>query len=290
MSLKRLSPLRYPGGKTKVLDFIIKIIESNNYIGSEYVEPYAGGAGVALGLLFGEYVSKIHINDIDIGIYSFWKSILNNTEEFIRKIEKSPISVNEWKKHRHIYKNSTNYTALDVGFATFYLNRCNRSGIITAGCIGGQNQAGEYKLDARFNKTNLISRISKIALFRDKIEVYNQDTLSLINKNKHQFRNMILYLDPPYYVKGSSLYRNFYQHKDHEEISNIVKSVNSHWVVSYDNVPEIVKLYSDKRKKEFSINYSAGVKKKGKEIMFFSDNLLIPKGSIVSSQSLKYFQ
>lgn len=281
MSLKRLSPLRYPGGKSKVLDFIIKLVEDNNCIGTEYVEPYAGGAGVALGLLVGNYVSKIHINDIDIGIYNFWKSILEDTENFIRLIEETPITITEWKKQQEIYKKSYIHTPLEIGFSTFYLNRCNRSGIITAGCIGGKDQKGTYKLDARFNKQNLINRILLIASLRDKIEVYNQDTLSLIQKNKRQFKNMILYLDPPYYLKGSSLYRNFYKHNDHLKISTAIKSVNGHWIVSYDNVPEIIDLYSGTRKKYFDINYSAGEKKKGKEVMFFSNSLDIPTMDII---------
>lgn len=281
MSLKRLSPLRYPGGKSKVLDFIIKLIEENDCVGTEYVEPYAGGAGVALGLLVGGYVSKIHINDIDVGIYNFWKSILEDTENFIQLIEESPITIAEWNKQKEIYKRSNEHTELEIGFATFYLNRCNRSGIITAGCIGGKEQKGNYKLDARFNKNNLISRILHIASLKDKIELYNLDTLSLISSKKEQFNNMILYLDPPYYVKGFSLYKNFYKHDDHGEISNIIKSVSGHWIVSYDNVPEIIDLYSEVRNREFSINYSAGEKKKGKEVMFFSDNLLIPNIEIV---------
>jgi len=283
MSLKRLSPLRYPGGKSKVLDFIIKLIETNNCMGTEYVEPYAGGAGVALGLLVGGYVSKIHINDIDVGIYNFWKAILEDTEKFIQLIEESPITITEWKKQQAIYKSNNEHTELEIGFATFFLNRCNRSGIITAGCIGGKEQKGNYKLDARFNKNNLINRISKIASLKNKIELYNQDTLSLIQNNKEQFNNMILYLDPPYYVKGFSLYKNYYKHDDHEKISNVVKDVNGHWIVSYDNVPEIIDLYSDVRKREFCINYSAGEKKKGKEVMFFSDDLSIPNLEIIQS-------
>lgn len=283
MSLKRLSPLRYPGGKSKVLDFIIKLIEENDCVGTEYVEPYAGGAGVAMGLLIGGYVSKIHINDIDVGIYSFWKSILENTENFIQLIEESPITIAEWNKQKEIYKRGNDHTELEIGFATFYLNRCNRSGIITAGCIGGKEQKGSYKLDARFNKNNLISRILQIASLKDKIELYNQDTLSLISSKKEEFNNMILYLDPPYYVKGSSLYKNFYKHDDHGEISAVIKSVSGHWIVSYDNVPEIIDLYSDVRNREFSINYSAGEKKKGKEVMFFSNSLCIPNIEIIQS-------
>ncbi len=284
MNFKRLSPLRYPGGKSKILDFIIKLIQENDCIGAEYVEPYAGGAGVALGLLMGGYVSQIHINDFDRGIYSFWSSIITNTDRFIKKIEQTPISIEQWREQQFIYRNMDNFSELDIGFATFYLNRCNRSGIITGGCIGGKEQKGTYKLDARFNKTNLIKRIKKIASFGDKINLYNDDTLSMIKNNYNNFKDMILYLDPPYYVKGYCLYKNSYKHNDHVEIAKILKELNGHWIVSYDNVPEIVDIYSGVYKREFNINYSAGKVKRGKEVMFFSDQLVVPNIDIVRSR------
>lgn len=281
MNLKRLSPLRYPGGKAKVLDYIIELIKQNNCLGSEYVEPYASGAGVALGLLIGGYVSKIHINDFDLGIYSFWKSILDDTDLFIEKIEKNAITIEEWEKQKNIYNNLENFTQLEQGFATFFLNRCNRSGIITAGCIGGKHQNGNYELDARFNKINLIERIKLIASFRDSIHLYNCDTLSLLKEQQDNFKQMVLYLDPPYYVKGFSLYRNFYKHQDHLDIANELRKLNGNWVVSYDNVPQIIDIYSGVKKREFSINYSAGETKRGSEIMFFSNNLLIPTQDVI---------
>lgn len=281
MNLKQLSPLRYPGGKSKVLKYIIELIEKNNCVGSEYVEPYAGGAAVALGLLMGGYVSKIHINDIDVGIYNFWHSILNDTDRFIKKIEDTPVSFNEWLNQKNISKNFHDYSSFEIGFATFFLNRCNRSGILTAGCIGGKNQSGIYKIDARFNKSDLIERIRTISLHKDKIVLYNEDTLSLIKSNKDIFTKMILYLDPPYYVKGASLYKNFYDHKDHLEIAEVINSIDGNWIVSYDDVPEIVDIYKKNNKRKFSLNYSAGAKKKGNEVMFFSDRLLIPRSSII---------
>ena len=280
MNLKQLSPLRYPGGKVKVLDYIIQVIGKNNAVGSEYVEPYAGGAAVALGLLIGGHVSRIHINDLDLGIYNFWNSIINDTDQFIKKIEDTPVDVNEWLKQKAIYKNIDEHSSLESGFATFYLNRCNRSGILTAGCIGGKEQKSDYKIDARFNKTELIKRIKLIASFRDKISLYNQDTLTLLKANTKNFNKMVLYLDPPYYVKGASLYKNFYSHEDHVSISQFLRSVDGVWIVSYDDVPDIVDIYSDFKKRRFSLSYSAGSKKRGKEIMFFSNNLIIPRSSI----------
>jgi len=281
MKLKRLSPLRYPGGKAKVLEFIMKVIKENNCIGTEYVEPYAGGAGVALGLLVGGYVSRIHINDIDKGIYYFWEAVLENTQLFVEKIRDTEVTVVEWNHQRMINNHQEGYTDFEIGFSTFYLNRCNRSGIIKAGCIGGKNQSGVYKIDARFNKENLIKRIRLIASYKDCINLYNEDTLMLLKNRKEQFNHMILYLDPPYYVKGSSLYRNSYLHKDHQDILDELKSFKGHWIVSYDNAPQIIDIYRNLRCKEFNIRYSAGDNRTGKEIMFFSGSLRIPKCDVI---------
>lgn len=281
MNLTQLSPLRYPGGKVKVLNFIVEVLKKNNAVGAEYVEPYAGGAAVALGLLVGGYVSKIHINDIDEGIYNFWKSAIYDSDNFIKKIEDTSIDIHEWLKQKEIFKNPKDHTSLEIGYATFYLNRCNRSGILTAGCIGGKSQAGNYKIDARFNKKELIRRINLIASYRDRINLYNVDTLTLLQSHKESFKKMILYLDPPYYIKGSSLYKNFYNHEDHLNISNLLRSIDGSWIVSYDNVPQIVDLYKDLQKKKFSLNYSAGTAKRGNEIMFFSNNLSIPRARII---------
>ncbi|MDA3800376.1 MAG: DNA adenine methylase [Kiritimatiellae bacterium] len=280
MKLKRLSPLRYPGGKAKILDFIIKVIEENNCLNSPYVEPYAGGAGVALGLLLGGYVSRIHINDIDQAIFSFWKSIITETDEFIQKVHDTPVTISEWNKQKDIYKNLCDYTELERGFSAFFLNRCNRSGILTGGCIGGKEQKSKYKLDARFNKNNLIKRIERIATYKDKIELYNQDTLALLQENKNEFKNAIIYLDPPYYEKGFCLYKNFYKHDDHVRIADILSQLSGHWIVSYDNVPEIMDIYSGVVNREFNISYSIGQNRKGKEIMFFSPKLKVPNISI----------
>ena len=274
------SPLRYPGGKGKILSFMIDLIKLNKLENIEYIEPYAGGAAVALGLLLNNKVSQIHINDSDKAIYAFWDSVLNYTDEFIQKIEETPITVEEWRIQKSIYNNIKQHSDLDIGFSAFFLNRCNRSGVLKGGIIGGYEQKGNWKIDARFNKQDLIKRIEKIALHKDKIKLYNEDTAELLENNKKTFKNCILYLDPPYYEKGYQLYKNHYKPSDHEKISKLVKELNCYWVVSYDNVDPIIALYDNIPKREFNISYSAGKNRSGKEIMFFSSNLQIPNKKI----------
>ena len=273
------SPLRYPGGKNKLSAFVAKICIDNK-VNGHYVEPYCGGSAVALFLLLEGFIKKISINDKDRSIYAFWYSVLNKTEELCELIENAELSINEWKKQREIQKNKDQENLLSLGFSTFYLNRTNRSGIINAGVIGGVNQNGNYLMDCRFNKKNLIERIKNIANKKKQIKLYNLDAIKLIckiQKNK-QKENTVFYFDPPYYLKASSLYMNHYESYNHKKVSDKIKSIDGiRWIVSYDNVPEIQTLYSDCFKKEFSFKHTAYKIREGKEILFLSNNIKQPQ-------------
>lgn len=272
------TPLRYPGGKGKLTDFIKLFLINNNLLNGEYLEPYAGGAGIALNLLIDGYVARIHLNDLNPAVYAFWHSVLNHPDELCQKINDVSVSMEEWKKQKAIHSNPSNFTLLELGFSTFFLNRCNRSGILLAGVIGGKEQNGPYKIDARFNKQDLIRRIEKIALMRAQIEIYNLDSALLIETIIPTLpENTLVYLDPPYYVKGKGLYENHYVHNDHAIIANLVRTRITHpWIVSYDHAPEIIELYQNCATIEYGINYTAQDRYTGAEVMFFKENLLIP--------------
>jgi DNA adenine methylase len=277
--MKFYSPLRYPGGKNKLAKFVALICEKNNIAG-HYVEPYAGGASVALFLLFNNYVKEITINDVDRSIYAFWHSILNRNEEFCDLIRKTKINIENWKRLREIQKNKGKVSLFDLGFSTFFLNRTNVSGIIDGGVIGGLKQEGDYKMNCRFNKNELTSRIQRIAKYKRKIHLYNIDAMKLVKKLQKKSKNSqtIFYFDPPYYLKGQSLYTNYYKHDDHRKIGEAIKKIkNSRWIISYDNVPEIKSLYRGFKKIEYSFFYTAHKPKKGNEILFFDRNLIIPR-------------
>lgn len=275
------TPLRYPGGKGKFAYFIKRIFEQNNLLDGEYIEPYAGGAGVALELLFHEFASKIHINDVDPAIYSFWKSAVFYTEDLCRLIHDSPVTIENWHRQKQVLSNTQDHSFIDVAFATFFLNRTNRSGILNAGVIGGLQQSGKWKLDVRYNKKDLISRIELIGRFKNRINVYNLDALELFDKITPSLPpKSLIYLDPPYYVKGSGLYRNFYEHQDHVRIADTLKSVKHNWIVSYDSVDEIKKIYSEYRQDEYLLSYTAHNKKKGAEVMIYGPSIDIPKFSL----------
>lgn len=273
-----LSPLRYPGGKAKVADFVQCLIKENALLDGTYVEPYVGGGSVALSLLFNEYVRDIYINDKDISIYAFWYSVLHESEALCKLIKDTPINVETWYKLKEIQSNKENIDLLNLGFSTFFLNRTNRSGILKAGVIGGYDQTGNYKIDARFNKDDLIKRIQRIADYADRIHLSNEDAVTLVQRlNNELSHNTLFYLDPPYYVKGKGLYMNYYNDDDHRDIANVIDTIQNHkWIISYDNVDFIANLYLKYRQKTFELNYSASNSGKGKEIMIFSDNLVIP--------------
>jgi len=278
-SMKIFTPLRYPGGKGKLSYYVKSIIESNNLLDGHYVEPFAGGAGVALELLFHEYVNQIHINDLDPAVYAFWSACVNKTEELCKLISDTPVTIDTWERQRELLRNEDNSVeTLELAFATFFLNRTNRSGILKAGVIGGRAQAGKWKLDVRFNKEDLIKRIEMIANYRNRINIYNLDTVDLLNTLPQTLpKNTLVYLDPPYYVKGQGLYRNFYEHKDHVEIKSILDTITEiPWIVSYDNVGQISNIYSDYRTKVFDLQYTAQTKRVASEIMIFSDSVSIP--------------
>ena len=276
--MKYYSPLRYPGGKSKVAQYVKLIFEQNLLLDGHYVEPYAGGASVALDLLMNEYVSRIHINDIDEFIYSFWYCVLNDTDNLCRKINDTKVNMKQWRIQKEIQKHPKNYDRLDVAFSTFFLNRTNRSGILKAGVIGGIEQNGKWKIDARFNKEDLLNRIQKIALYKNRVSLYNEDAVSLVKRLKNELpSNTLFYFDPPYFKKGKQLYINFYNPKDHREIASLISDINKqHWIVSYDNEEEIKMMYDKFRQKVYTLSYSAGEASKGYEVIIYSDKIIIP--------------
>lgn len=279
---KFVSPLRYPGGKLKVVDYVKQLLEANDLCGGTYIEPYAGGASVALSLLFSQHASRIKINDIDRSIYAFWHCVLNETDELCRLIMDTPVNMETWERQREVQARKADADLLELGFSTFFLNRTNRSGIICGGVIGGKEQTGNFKIDARFNKKDLIERIEYIVGYADLIELTSMDAVALIKRYKRApAAKTFCYLDPPYYVKGQDLYLNYYRDEDHQDIAEAIKKFKGQWIISYDAVDFISNLYKDYRQKDYYLSYSAGNPSKGKEIMVYSNGLIIPDVEIV---------
>lgn len=273
------SPLRYPGGKGKLVPFVESIFEINNLCDAYYVEPFAGGASVALSLLLNEYARKIYINDLDCSIYAFWYSVLNETEALCRLIRNTPVTVRTWKRQKQIQRNKQTADLLSLGFSTFFLNRTNRSGILNGGIIGGLSQSHRWKIDARYNKPELIKRIERVAFYRHRIHITNADAAQFVSNIRNNLPSCtFFYFDPPYYAKGRDLYHNYFIHDDHKGLSDLVRDLTSyHWLVTYDDTHEIKKMYTGFEKLQYSLHYCASSSRNGHEIMFFSKKTKRPK-------------
>lgn len=273
---KYYSPLRYPGGKNCIFPFVSDLIYKNGLKGAPYAEPFAGGAGLALHLLMEGYVSEIHLNDLDFSIYSFWHTILNDTLDFCEWIRDVDINIDTWNWARNVHNHMKDYDMSEIGRATFFLNRTNISGIIMGGPLGGPSQTGKYKLNARFNKDELITRIINIVKFKKSIYLYNldgKDFLRLINR-KH--KNFFIYIDPPYVKKGADLYMNFFDNEQHIILREQIKRMRKHWIISYDDCDLINKLYSNYVRYRYSLSQCTS-NRVGKELIITDPKLdIIP--------------
>lgn len=276
---KNISPLRYPGGKSRLVDFMEDLILLNNLEGGILYEMYAGGAGASLNLLISGIVSKIVLNDLDYHIYSFWHSVLYETDGLIELINNTKVDILNWNKQKEIFNDYENYSKLEIGFSSFFLNRSNRSGVFNAGPIGGKDQLGNYKIDVRFNKVNLIARIKEIASRNDSITITNLESINFLEEIfQEKNENSLIFLDPPYYKQGENLYFNFYMDKNHQALSELLANHNNrNWFLTYDNVPRIKELYSENKTAYLPMTYTLQSKRKSKEIMIFSDALHVPK-------------
>lgn len=282
MSIKYASPLRYPGGKASLACFLADVIDLNDLRGGSYYEPYAGGAGAALTLLLKDVVSVININDADIRIFSFWHSILNETDRFIQQIHDAQLTIDYWHQQKEICSNPSLHDKFTLGFSAFFLNRCNRSGVLLkAGPIGGYKQEGKWTLDVRYNKTNLEERIAKISSRRDQINITNLDAVEFLKQKlpKGKARKKVfVYLDPPYVNKAKKLYLNSYEASDHIIISKYLdKQIHLPWLLSYDDTTFVRNLYQNKNIFLMPIVYSLQKKRSANELIITPKNLTLPK-------------
>lgn len=268
-----VSPLRYPGGKGALYSRLRWLIRESGLAGCTYVEPYAGGAGAGLSLLVTGQVERVVINDLDPAVCAFWKTLVEHPEGLVERIKKVKLTVAEWKRQRRIYATGDVGDVETLGFASFYLNRTNHSGILNGGPIGGLKQTGNYKIDARFNRADLAERIRILALYAERIEVTGEDGRSVIQRYGRRSKTFI-YADPPYFEKAGSLYMNTFAAEDHVALSVSLNRLSSKaWLLTYDNVPQVHELYGERRRRSFELNYSAHRVVKATEIAVLSDCL-----------------
>ena len=272
------SPLRYPGGKGKLAGYVASVMEMNGLCGGTYVEPYSGGAAVAISLLLSGHAKRVHINDLSPEVHAFWMAVLDDTEALLALIHDTPVTMETWHQMQKVLADEK-ASPLELGFATFFLNRTNRSGILSAGVIGGKQQTGKWKLDARYNLADLSRRIRAIADRRDDIHLHNEDARRLVKRLAPRLAHLnLVYLDPPYFQKGQDLYLNFYEEDDHALLAHTLKDLPSRvrWMLSYDAHPTVERLYRGFRGFSYTLNYTAQERMRGRELIFFSRGMQIP--------------
>lgn len=273
------TPLRYPGGKSQLAPFVIELMRANDLFGAVYVEPFAGGAGIAWKLLFDGYASEVWINDIDPSIHAFWHCVLNRTDELCAKIESTEVTIEEWHRQRSVQA-SARAQSLALGFSTLFLNRTNRSGILKAGVIGGLAQAGEWKLDCRFRKFDLIEKIRRIALYKDQVTLTREDASTYLSSTVRMLpQQALINIDPPYYRKGPELYCSFYDHAAHKNLAQTIRKLQRPWMLTYDDTAEIRALYDGLTMTTKELTYYAQVKRTGVELLVLKPTLLPPEAA-----------
>ena len=287
--MRFISPLRYPGGKARLAPYISKLISSQKPRPRVYAEAFAGGAGAALKLLTDEDVDEIVINDLDPGIAAFWRSVFHSADELIESINHAEINIRAWREAKNIYDNPEKFSDLDLGFATFFLNRCNRSGILTARPIGGMDQTGKWKIDARFNRLALAERVRFLSNYSSRVTVEEKDARAFISSIERHGKNVFLYVDPPYIAQGDDLYLDALTMSDHEEISTQLKGSSLRWLVTYDTDERITGgLYGEHRIAEFMIAHTAHRQHVGTEFMVFSKSLTVSELDILKRSSASW--
>ena len=274
------SPLRYPGGKASLAPFLARTIAMNGLSGCSYYEPFAGGAGAALRLLREGVVSELHLNDSDPHITSFWRAVLDEPDRFAEEVMSVPVSVAEWKVQHEVYKRADIHKPFELGFATFYLNRCNRSGVISgAAPIGGYAQAGTWKIGERFYRERLAERVLAIGARRERIRVTNMDALDFLTERlptAPESKSAFCYLDPPYHSNGKRLYMAFYRDQDHENLARYIqKQWGFKWVMSYDDTDFIRDLYAASEISIIPLEYSLQERREAHELLIAPSHVLL---------------
>lgn len=282
------TPLRYPGGKRRLIGVVTRLLQENGIKDVQYAEPYAGGASIAMALLMEEYASVVHINDLARPVFAFWHTVLNDNEWLCRRLRTVKVSIATWKRQREVYRNRSKADLSELGFATLFLNRTNRSGIISGGVIGGIGQSGAWGLDARFNRDDLITRIQRIGRFSSRIRLYQKDALDFTeNVVPNLGKRAFVFYDPPYIERGENLYLNEYDVAGHRKLASRVQRLAQPWIVTYDHAAISHGLYDKRRRIAYDISYVAQERHLGREVLFLSDQLKVPTAQYLLGERLQ---
>lgn len=279
-----INPLRYPGAKRSLVNYIDALLEANHLEGCTFFEPYAGSAAVGLELLQHGRIGSLVLCEKDILLYAFWECVFRKADALCERIEQTPITIETWHQQNRYRAMTTLEQAdlLDLAFAGLFFNRTNFSGILKANPIGGIKQKSQYGIDCRFNKVKIIEIIRRLSMYRDVVEVNCNDALQFMKAQSARFlrESCFAYFDPPYYEKGAKIYRHYYTNQDHITLAQYVRTVHGlDWIISYDDAPFICGLYGDTGAiyQPFFLDYTCAASKvrtQGQELLI--SNLPLP--------------
>lgn len=282
--MRYISPLRYPGGKGRLGPYFARILSDQSTHIYTYAEPYAGGSGAGLYLLAEGHIEQLFINDLNPGIAAFWRTLLRQPDKLITRIKDEDVTIDSWHRHRAVYLSPRGRDDLELGFSTFFLNRCNRSGILTARPIGGLDQSGKWKIDARFNRSDLCDRIRRIKCMAHRIKVSEKHALRFLSSVSRETEPVLFYVDPPYLGMSEDLYMNSHSWVDHQELADSLHALRHPWILTYDVDDRIRALYRRNRCLKYSISHTAHDQRVGAEYMLFSRGLRVSDLSVISNR------
>ena len=269
-TMRSVSPFRYPGGKAFLYRYLAQALEGLPSDARSYAEPFCGGAGAAVILLKLDLVDDIHLNDADPKVFAAWRSILNETERFAEKIMRTSVDMSTWYDARSVVDRGSG-DLFELGFATFFLNRTSRSGIVFgAGPIGGYDQTGAWKVDARFNREALAERVLWLGRMRERIHLTKEDGLTFLGRSlgRLDVAKTLFFVDPPYVTAGGRLYLNAMDRSKHVAFSDVLQSgFFRHWILTYDDHPLIRQLYCDLEIQDLAVTYSLQRKRTEQEVL-----------------------
>lgn len=255
--------------------FLRHVIEAQRTRPVFYAEPFAGGAGAAMQLLSDGVVEHVALNDLNGGITSFWRAVFEENDRLAEAVRTAELSLGMWHQQREIQLDAQ-ADPFERGFATFYLNRTNRSGILGGRPIGGLEQTGTWKLDARFNKADLVARIRHLSSFRDRVTVTQNEGRLFLDALDGDRTEKMIYVDPPYLKQGEDLYLANMLYRDHVNLARTLLRLKSPWLLTYDRddrIPE--QFYPGLACAAFSISHTAAIQHLGKEYLVVPEHVRV---------------
>jgi len=270
------SPFRYPGGKGFLTSYLDDQIRQRfGHKKPSYAEPFCGGAGSALNLLVDGSVSHLHLNDADYRIFSAWKAMLDETDRFLENLRVVKPDLTTWEESlQKLHEKPTSQYSFDVGFATFFINRTSRSGVVLgSGPIGGYNQEGNWKIDARFNKAGLSERIRRIGNLSDSISLSCLDGLEFCRQLEKEkcLDTTFLFVDPPYVHAGGRLYHDGMNLAKHDALAEwLLSGIAPHCLLTYDDHRVVRENFTTMQEHRIQVRYSLGKRRLEKELMYMT--------------------